>query len=199
MAIATDDFTGDNGASLGANWTQVDNGWSRSGGKAACVAALEACEHWNESVNNIGDDQYSKAIVSNAGGDYLGVAVRMKASTNAGDGYLFYSLAGTGSFISSQVAGTRTNHQGPLTAFANTDEVEIRVTGQTVKCYIDGVQVGSDQDMSAVNLTGGQPGLFAYGVMLDGTMDDFEGGDLGAGGGTVPPLMFHRKQQGISG
>jgi hypothetical protein len=196
MAVATDDFTGDNGSSLGANWTQIDAGWSRDAGKGKIVTTLEGIECWNESVNNFGDNQYSQVVIDTVGGDYVGVGVRIKASSGTGDGYFFYSDSAA-AYIASQVNGTRTNHQTALAPFTSTDLVKIEVSGQVVKCFVDGVQHGSDQDMSAVGLTGGQPGLFAYGISATAIVDSWEGGDL-AVGGTVPPLMFHRRQQGIA-
>ena len=176
MATVNDNFTGDNAASLGANWTQIDNGWIRESGVARCATALEACEHWNASVNDIGDDQYSQAVVVNNGGDYLGVAVRMKASSGAGDCYIFYWNS-AGGYLSSQVNGTRTNHQTALTVPTTGQEAKIEIIGTTVKAYINDVQVGSDLDVSGIGLVGGQPGLFGYGLVNDGTLDDFEGGD----------------------
>jgi hypothetical protein len=108
---------------------------------------------------------------------YVGVCVRM--STSANTKYVFFTdgTATAETFVRKVVAGTETNLFTVGVAFTAGDVLRLEVSGTTLTAYKHGVSVGSGSDSA---IASGNPGIAIYNAT--GAFDDFEGGDLAAGG-----------------
>src|SRR5688500_16307500 len=111
MATATDDFNRAIACTLGANWTDLDTGWSIDAYAAYAASALECVAVYAEATVNFSDNHFSEGTVSGmAAGIYVGVMVQGKASSGFGDGYIFQSDS-VQAYIARHVNGVRTNQQ----------------------------------------------------------------------------------------
>jgi hypothetical protein len=179
MALpATDNFARGAQSDLGANWTDVYNGLSTTAGDQATldVAADYNIALWN--ADSFNDDQYSQAVY--VSGSFGGVAVRVSGSGGTRNAY-YALVAVAGSRLSKVVNGSITDLIGSG-SFPNPTAgqlIKITVTGDELEVFYDGVSQGTTTDAS---LTSGSAGLIGYhsGTVL---MDDWEGGNIGGGGG----------------
>ena len=165
MAV-TDDFNRANSGTLGANWTDTAAGIgiisnaAQSSGSAGFAYYSGAT--WNAT--------HSSQAVFTDGGINGGPTVRHQVGGNAYVLYLRESLFVRlyyydGSFNLLDDFGI-----GPT--IGRTYKIE--VTGTTIRCYENGVQLGSDTTNGS--LSNGAPGLFSEG----NAFDDWEGtGDTG--------------------
>jgi hypothetical protein len=199
MASKTDNFARIDQVSLGANWVIIDgNGLSIASEQAYSATGLENINCWDPAETNFTDDQFSEVtLVSGLGnGIFGGVCVRMQGDLGGGTaaGYLFYSDTNSAA-ITKMSSSSYTNLQTGLTAFTNGQVIKLSVEGTTLRAYVNGAQVGTDEDLTATPavITGGQPGLFTYnaGPILDNwTGEDITGGGGGpAGDGINLPLL----------
>jgi len=97
--------------------------------------------------------------------------------------YYYVRCTTTATTLHKYFDGNRTQI-GTAAAVAANSVVKLECDGTTIKVYDDGVEIISVTDSS---LTGGQPGVYAYGGSSSfGALDDWEAGDLTAGGVTPP-------------
>lgn len=192
MATETDDFNRADHGNLGVNWTAIDAGWSISGNKALSATSLESVATWDAAVTNFTDNQSSEATVGGIGAnEYVGVLVRGQASSGPGTFYVYFSDS-VSAYIQKYVNGTAAGLQSGLAAAVNGDVLKISVEGTTLRAYKNGSQQGTDEDISASPITGGQPGLYAYSTLQTATTDNWTGADItaGGGGGTTNNLLL---------
>lgn len=177
MALpATDDF---NRASLGSNWTTGYGTWTISASTLLHGSgSSENFVYWN--ADSFGADHYSQIDWSSVGGgSYGGPCVRASGSgyiafyASGSEDYLFYSN-GNGSDWNEITSGT--------TGVSASDTMYVSASGSspsvTVATKVNGGQFYSDQS-TAVAYTGAA-GACSY---ADAYLDNFEGDDLGGGGG----------------
>jgi hypothetical protein len=188
MALpATDNFTTGPSQNLDSR-----TNWTLNSGGAGClyiqntadavhsVAVDENIVHWD--ADTFANDQYSQCstITGRAGATSLiGVAVRCHAT--AATGYYFY-LSGTNSYLNKLVGGSYT--QLGSTGDGGTNELmRIEAEGTTItpmcgSTPTEWASIGAQTDSS---ITSGYAGVSGYAEDTAHKMDDWEGGDLGAG------------------
>lgn len=174
--MAADNFNRSDGA-LGSNWTGITSfsGMEIVSNEARTGEGGYKFAFWN--AEGFGDDQYSEAVARNGTNAESGVIVRAIAedkcyffdfSTNSGNAFLFVL---DGSFTLLQSFG----------AVASVgDLLKIEAIGNAIKCYVNGVQVGTTTNDST--LASGSPGIGGARGIEDGAVDDWVGETIGAGG-----------------
>lgn len=217
MAVYTDDFNRANTQVMGSNWTilqENDNGgfgfkilsnqlvWDNSASAAAVM-------RYN---NTFTADQYSQfkvvtSVYQSGSGDvrYCGPGTRLNGSGGTfNDGYVATAI------ISSDITNVNNitlynGGSGSLVAsgFANVsanDIIKITSVGTTHTYYRNGSSQGSGTDatFNTTNAAG------VYAVLSGGgsppaTMDDWEGGDVGAAAGQPTMRRFGRAPIGLEG
>jgi hypothetical protein len=178
---ASDDFGRADG-SLGPNWTDLIYGGLAISSQAAVGTNGSGLtgDAWTADV--FGSDQYSQIELTSAqltGGQWIAAAVRIQ---NGGqDGYaglyfwnngspelmLFRRTAGNWAQLGASVP------TGPLAAGT---ELEVQAAGSAISLLENGTDVISVSDSS---VSGGAPGIMAFGTAQAG---DWSGGDAGGGG-----------------
>ena len=175
---ASDNFNRPSEYPLAGNWTTAPgaNAFDKSTTGVYPPTSRETIMYWNADA--FGNDQYSQVKLSNMYGN--GPAVRIKTSGTTINAYLFISHDGTsgldfykcveGSY--SQIGSThaRTNSDG--------DIFKLVVTGTAFDMYVNGDLEVSQTDLSLSSGSAGMIGFSSYKAM-----DDWEGGDVAAGGG----------------
>lgn len=194
--VATDDFNRPNG-SLGSNWGQI--------GQFAHFG--EECVIHNQRVDVSGAarwigagaftaNQYAKAKVFSLdawNAHVAGVLVRGSADQGANRDHYYYYVQGafTGSYttaLAKVVNGSVTildDTPGTVAWNADNDSIEIEAEGTAIRGFRNGVELHSATDS---DLTTGSPGLLVYGGSGNGlgpVLDDWEGGNITAAGGTT--------------
>lgn len=198
MALpATDNFTGTNGQALSAR-----TGWTVNAGSFAIqsnslrpsAAATESGARW--SGDSFSADQYAQClIVGTEAGRSIGVAVRVSTS-GAQTWYGVYLSSSTIAQFFKNVAGTWTQLGSDITGWANGQTMRIEAEGTTIRVLRNGVQVASATDSAIAN---GAPGVGGWHSSTTSLIDDWEGGNLGGGGGAnLPAILHHLQQQGIA-
>lgn len=197
----TEDFTGASGA-LGASFTQqnasssVGRNGSGAGTPQAVDSGTESCAF--DNVNTYNNSQYSQAVVKGFTSDwgYVNVWVRASSTGATKNGYFTYTdgVAGGGHTETAKyVAGTVSIMGSTTGTFAVNDVIRIETnstTGWTVKK--NGASVGSGTDAS---LASGAAGMgFYWGSFSAPSMDSWEGGDVGGGGGAGKPRYYQYAQ-----
>lgn len=191
MALpATDTFTRADAGTLGANWT--DNPSLSGLSIVSNEAKATAGGGFNNSywtADTFSNDQYSLAtfpVIADAA-----VTVR-----NNGDNfYMWYHAGGSSNrFFYKRVSGSFTSLGDRGTGGANGDTLKLTVSGTTLTGYVNGSALGSPT--TDASLTSGSAGLVGY--QPSGTrIDNWEGGDLGGGGGglAIPVAMAQYRQR----
>ena len=189
-ATASDNFNRANGG-LGTNWSDIsDGGLAISSQVAAGTAASGVSgDAWN--AQTFSSDQFSQVRVTSTrltGGQWIGPMVRAQNSgqnayvgiynwNNGSPNLMLFKRSG-----SSWAQLGRTYNSGPLAAGT---QLEVKATGSTISFLQNGVSRISATDTS---LSGGAPGIMAYGT---GQVGNWSGGNF-AGyysvGGTVSGL-----------
>lgn len=194
MALpATDSFAGVDGTTLvsySANWTANSSTFAiaalgtvrSSGNSAECIAG------WNADTFN--DAQYSKvtlfAVASSA--TDIGASVRCSTTPGVETGYEWYTDTG-GSFVAKLIAGTWTQIGSNGTAATTGQVMQIDASGTTLTPRING-SVASMGPQTDSALSSGRAGLAGYGDGTTNLVSDWEGGNLGGGGGDSPAAGF---------
>jgi hypothetical protein len=186
MALpATETFTDTNGTALAthnASWTVnsgsfvvQDNGCCPTG------SGVENLARWNADTFN--NDQYSQCVAAilATGGVQAGVAVRVSTS-GAETAYGCY-WDNTTAYIFKNVAGTWEQLGATVTPPTAGQLVRLEVSGTTLTLKYDGSTQTTRTDSA---ISSGAAGLAGYSSGGSGYLDDWEGGNLSAGGGTPP-------------
>ena len=151
------------GLGIGGNLTAY-------GGVVASGLNTEALAYYEGTFDA---DQYSEVIISGVPNNGFRIGCAVRVSTNNGyalvvdanDYILFEIVAGAYNQIVT-AAGT----------FAINDEIELRITGTTLKMYKNDVQFGGDQTDNS--LSSGNPGVAGTRWDSDTHITSFEGGEL---------------------
>ena len=191
--VQTDNFNRA-GTSLGSNWAQLNPGSCRvdliastyvEGSHYAGAIAESGAARWVGS-GSFSDDQYSEITLSNVGSSssstYMGVIIRASGDTDsAADFYAgFYIDDGSGSWkLGKVVNGSWTQLASGTSSWSNSDKISVTAIGTALKLYQNTSQLASVTDSA---LSTGKPGVFAN-VPSAVRGDNWEGGDVTAGGG----------------
>jgi hypothetical protein len=187
MANFTDDFNRANNADLGTSWTPVTGSvaWSVNGNAAQADTGGSRCAEYVNSFTPA-NDQYAQAAlgtVDNApGADQPpggGPAVRVATGANTYYGALANSLSTSEIELVKVVAGTLTS-LGTYTAGAapvTGDTIRIEASGTTIRVLHNGTERINVSDSS---ISSGQVGINGLAWNNIPTLDNFDGGDLGA-------------------
>ena len=205
MALpATDDFQGTDGDALttySSNWTLNTGDFKiqESGGAGRVTPdepANEAGAHWNaDSFNN---DQYAElTLIASVGpAVFIGPAVRCAAS--GGTYYGFY-VSTAEKYLFKMVSGSFTTLASSSSNIPGANDVlRIEASGTTITPKVNGT---TDSDLGAQTdsaISSGSAGICGYGSSSGTRGDDFEGGNVAAGGISVPVAYHQLKQQGIA-
>lgn len=192
VAAVIDNFNRANSGSLGAGWTPLttDGGLTIAGNEVASTAAAHLGNYRNDQIYS--DDQYAEIEVTStplAAGDFIGVMARAK---NGGRDFytVFYgalvSDGGVGHenlYLYKRVNDGFAGAGGGFLSFGQTkveigtlspgDKIRIEAIGPNIRAYVNGVLILQGVDFD--HLSGGAPGVFAYGFSH---LDNFKGGDL---------------------
>jgi hypothetical protein len=206
MALpATEAFTDSDGVQLtthSASWTLNRGDFdiysnalaSDDGGQNALSFA-----HWN--ADSFDNDQYAEADVpaSITPGDYqiIGVAVRCAAS--AVTAYCYSGCVGF-SYLARVVAGTATTIADNGDGFDATDEIRLEANGTTVTPILNGSTDSSLGAQTDATIASGYAGVCSWQETGNTTrrnsrVDNWEGGNLGAAGISIPVAMHHYMHQ----
>lgn len=189
----SDDFERADTNTLGGNWTIMSPG---TGGAALGIASGKAIVDGAGSADldngayytgSWANDQSSSVVMTFTDNAALAVRVYARASgTTSATAY--YCQAYNGDFYSGKlVADTFTDNTNQGGTPASGQTLSIEVTGTTIKCKVDGVQVGSDYPDATI--ASGSPGFGLYGA-AGGTSvaaNSWSGADIGGGSPSGPP------------
>ncbi len=211
-SVATDNF---NRASLGADWAQLDNGYGNVVTNSSLYVASDSGA--DGGLNRMGtarwvgagtftDDQYSSLKLVEplgfvGGTARAGVIVRASADTGANrDYYEAYVQSDSSTtpttVFAKQVNGTRTLLHSAAVSWAVNDRLELEAEGTTIRVCKNGTPLGGSFTQTDSSITTGLPGV-AMGTSGN-RGDDWEGGNLGSGGGSpVGSLVGGKLTSGI--
>lgn len=200
--VATDSFTEADGG-IPANFTSLD-------GVNGQVQILGNKYHspygaYSGAVRTAGtysNDQYASAVLSGIGaslsGDAIGVIVRASTDVDTARDFYFAYVTDNGTptlTYGKAVNGAVTNFalDSTATTWTNNDVLRLYAIGTTVAVQKNGTDVLSTTDAA---LSTGRPGILARAgstELMRG--DDWVGGDVTAGGGSVPLLIQIRRRR----
>jgi hypothetical protein len=187
MTTFTDDFNRANNADLGTNWTPVTGAvaWSVNGNAAQADAGGSRCAEYVNSFTPA-NDQYAQAALGTVdtapGADQPpggGPAVRVATGANTYYGALANSLSTSEIELVKVVAGTLTS-LGTYTAGSapvTGDTIRIEASGTTIRVLHNGTERINVSDSS---ISSGRVGINGLAWNNIPTLDNFDGGDLGA-------------------
>ncbi len=184
--MASDNFNRADAGSLGANWTEITNGFKIASNQADVVNSgpKQAAFYTGAASTN---DQFSQSTAQGSPFQW-GVGVRL---ANAGglDGYVAMAGGGAGNInIYRFDNGTPTNMTLGSDSLAAGDVVKITVSGTTITAYKNGVQSVQATDATYAS---GQPGIYGEFSGFD-IHDDWSGGDGDGTGGAAGTPFFTR-------
>ena len=173
---ASDDFNRADGG-LGPNWTATSDG-GMSISSQAVIGTVGANSGDIRTAESYASDQYSQIEVTSTqltGGQWIGPAVRMQASgQSAYVGIYYWNFGSPDLMLFLRNAGNWSElgaySTGPLAAGT---QLRLVAVGNTISFQVNGVQrIGASDG----TLTGGAPGILAYG---NGDADNWSGGNAG--------------------
>jgi hypothetical protein len=181
MAAVTDNFNRADGTGLGANWTfYATNGDFKIVSNQAQVVGSGTNSYDRYTGATFANDQYAQATMAVNPYNW-GIVARMGAAAES------YMVRG-GDLISLELRIYLSITGGATSLLASTgitadvgDVIRIECEGTTIRAYKNGVLAGSVTDATYAS---GSPGMRGDFAGFDG-FDDFGGGDLGGGGGSV--------------
>jgi hypothetical protein len=201
MALpATDDFAGT--GALSGNWThQTATTVTRAsdhmtGGNGAFGYAF-----WNADAFN--DDQYAEGVVGGVGLNpvYVGVTVRASGTGGSYNNYFLY-IDTSDAYLGKTVAGSFSalvTFTGGGVLAGSSATYRLEAEGTTLRAYKNSVQLGTDQtDSSLASGSAGVGGYDSAGFQTS-SLDDWEGGNLGATGVTRDPGVGALSLAGATG
>lgn len=184
MALpATDNFNRIDANPIGGNWTTTpgENAIQITNNRAFLTGNPSGC-YWNADAFN--DNQYSKATVTL---NVTGRGVTGRVSAIATTYYLLWINNTTTLEVYKCIAGTFTKLGSTYTGpFAVDDIIKLSVSGQTLTPNVNGTDLSTQTDSA---ITSGSPGM-RFG---DGTLDNWEGGNIDISGLSIPVAQHHLK------
>ena len=191
MATRTDDFARGDSGDLGANWTQIG---STAGTCGILSEQVDSTVTGNPegsvwSADTFGDPQFSKVAVVTLAAHEMGAVVR--GSTTGNDyyagGHNRNNHGNDNRRIYKYVAGSYSNLATEAVDIAVSDDVRLEADGTSLDLLIGGVSKVTTTDSSH---SSGKPGLAVFHSSTNVAIwDDWEGGDLAAGGLSIPVAM----------
>ena len=188
VTTASDNFDRANG-SLGSNWTDMADGGLAISSDAVTGTNASGMSGDMWSADAFGSDQFSQIELTGtqlSGGQWIGATVRAQ---DGGDdnytGLYFWDYSNPELMLFKRSGGNWTELGGavPTGPLAAGTVLEVDASGSTISLLENGSQVITATDTS---ITGGAPGIMAFGTSTAG---DWTGGDLdvsGSGSGTPP-------------
>lgn len=130
------------------------------------------------------NDQYGQVAISGGAttdDDQSGVGVILRYADSSN----FYRIVANGRAssnvtVAKLVTGTYTMLTQITQAFSAGDTLKVEVQGTTLRVYHNGTQIGSDVTDSS--LSSGDVGMYYSSTAAGMSVDNFEGGDVSAGG-----------------
>lgn len=199
-AVATDDFTGADGA-LGSNWTVAYNGGflrfgnaARSNGSSNDAASVYSGASFN-------DNQYSKATVTAAPLTHyyaLGVATRGNLS-GVWRLYQFIALRDNNErYLARNSNGTATALQHYTGGGINLNDImQLDSEASLHSPFINGAADTSLGTATDSTYASGVPGMACYNGSTGATLDDWEGGNITTGGSAIAAISAYRRMMGM--
>lgn len=190
---ATDVFTNTNGTVLSthnANWVRN----SAAGTLVITSNALRAAYYTDDVIyhwagDTFANDQYSQATFTAIASNYYYMGLAVRAASGATDTEYYFTSGGvdTNVYVFKRVTGTSTNIQTVASsAFAVNDVARMESEGTTIRVKKNGTAFSTNTDSS---ISSGYAGV-AGTADADGTrIDSWEGGNLSAGSGVIPPKI----------
>lgn len=161
--VASDTFTGTDGASLSANWTTNWGSFIINTNAAASNASGASCAaYWN--ANTLNDRQYAELVaVAQSNGQFIGPAVRMQTGTTASTRtYASAVWDSSNMYVSTFVNDAQNVIAGPITGPGVGVLVRIEADGTTLRVYFDGALGGRTYNSVTGLQTSGRAGLDGY-------------------------------------
>jgi hypothetical protein len=187
---ASDDFNRANG-SLGSNWTDMSDGGMTVSSDAVSGGNGNGNTGDMWSGDSFGSDQFSQIQLTGtqlSGGQWLGVTVRAQnGGQNSYTGLYFWNYGNSMLMLFKRTGGQWTELGGevPTGPLPGGTVLELDASGSSISLLENGSQVITATDTS---ITGGAPGIMAFGTALG---DNWTGGDLGSSGGSgTPPATY---------
>lgn len=185
MATFTDDFNrADSASDLGANWTTcLSSGLGISGNACYNDAGDQSRADFVTGTTQTAD-QYAQVAVSNVGSNrYFSVLLRGSGADGTRNCYQI-TCGGTNElYITRVTSGSGTDIQTGTLTLNNGDVLRGEAEGSTLRLKINGVTQITQTD---TNHTSGLTGLEIFRSNITTcSMDNFEAGDIGGGGGLV--------------
>jgi hypothetical protein len=189
--IVTDDFNRANASgagALGANWTDVTDGFNIASNQAASrTAGNDNNDAYTGAGWTGGNDQYAEVTVIAASGQ---VGPTTRNDTVNENFYLASCEGSLGSSITHNLISSNNGTFSTIASFTGTinanDVVRCEAQGTTIRFLVNGVQKASTTNSA---WTTNKPGIFAFGT--GSTVDNFAAGDFAnvlVGGGGL--LLF---------
>lgn len=185
--MPTDNFNRSNtwpGGGLGANWTIMLNGGLDIFGNEAIGSTSANClNRW--SADSFANDQYSRVTIGDSDRDKQGPGVRLSGSGATSSGYVLSTWLGFGWQLYRVDAGAFTEIAADTDgshAYALGDVAELQVSGTSLTVLKNGSAVTG---MPVTDATYGSGAAGIYANTTSGRLEQWEGGDLGGGSGTV--------------
>lgn len=196
MALpATDNFNRANADPIGGNWTTINQAMKIASNVAApSNTNNDSGSYWNaDSFNN---DQYGQIKVT-APGNFNqtggGPAIRCNA-TSGGNGYVVFVMAGGSNNVqfSKLVNGSFTSIWQRTATYSAGALCKVSATGTTLTVTYNGSAVGANATDSAHSA--GSAGMAYSSINASTTLDDWEGGNVGAAAQDTPELRLGLNQ-----
>lgn len=163
-----DDFNRPNGG-IGSNWTTwLNAGLIISGGEVrGNTNDISGGSYW--SADSFDPDQYAQITMRGvlSADNLRGVGVRMQSGSN---GYVLRLIDSSTIRLVRYDNGSPTDIQIIDVAWAIGDRIELRINVNTLRCFKNGIQIGSD--VVDNTYTSGAPGIISLGNN-DAKVDDF--------------------------
>jgi hypothetical protein len=183
MALpATDTFAGANGSPIGANWTDLDGGFEIDTNAAKGTDSGWNFTYWD--ADTFADNQYAQGAFINFAGVFSGPAVRAAATR------CYYAMVTSSTEIAlarldAAASSTTLQTIGSL-SISSGDLIRIEAEGSTLRVFLNGVQVGTDQ--TDATYSSGSAGIVTFSP--NAGLDNFEAGNLGGGGNRRRRLLL---------